>query len=103
MKVSGKIPFPYSLEKARKIAEQAMALHGKEHQDAKPTFAWDKEDQRKANFSFDVFGSTIRGVLLINEKAKELTIEGDVPYAYKVFFPQAIEEIKEAISRIAKT
>jgi hypothetical protein len=96
------VPHDLGQERAKQVAESALASYSQKYAKYNPKASW--VSPYKAQISFQIKGMSLSGVVEVLDRAIELDL--DVPFLFRPFKSQALTiiegEIKEWIAK-AKT
>jgi len=92
------VPHDLGQERAKKVAESALATYSQKYSNYSPQVTWKGPNQ--ANISFKVKGMSLSGSLEVLAKSIELDI--DVPFLLRPFKSQALGVIEGEINEWIK-
>ena len=92
------VPHDIGQERAKKVAESALATYAQKYANYNPTVNW--TGPNKADISFKVKGMSLAGSLEVLERSIDLDI--DVPFLLRPFKSQALSVIEGEINEWIK-
>ena len=92
------VPHDLGQERAKKVAESALAAYSQKYANYKPVVSW--KGPNRADISFTVKGMSLGGTLEVLERSIDLDI--DVPFLLRPFKSQALGVIEAEINEWIK-